>query len=135
MIVKVCGMTQGENIRAVEALGADWLGFIFYGPSPRCLRQMPTYLPTRARRVGVFGQESQETIHRLARLYALDYSQLEGELDGFDYVLFGLGARNYDPLSEELKAFVPEVFVIGDAIKARQSSDAMHEGFEVAYNL
>ena len=66
---------------------------------------------------------------------ALDYSQLEGELDGFDYVLFGLGARNCDPLSEELKAFVPEVFVIGDAIKARQSSDAMHEGFEVAYNL
>lgn len=56
-------------------------------------------------------------------------------LEGFDYVLFGLGARNYDPLSEELKKFVPEVFVIGDAIKARQSSDAMHEGFEIAYNL
>ena len=79
MIVKVCGMTQGENIRAVEALGADWLGFIFYGPSPRCLCQMPTYLPTRARRVGVFVHESQETILRLARLYALDYIQLHGD--------------------------------------------------------
>ncbi len=56
-------------------------------------------------------------------------------LEGFDYVLFGLGARNYDPLSAELKEFVPEVYVIGDAIKARQSSDAMHEGFEIAYNL
>ena len=56
-------------------------------------------------------------------------------LEGFDYVLFGLGARNYDPLSAALKEFVPEVGVIGDAIKARQSSDAMHEGFEWAYNL
>ena len=56
-------------------------------------------------------------------------------LRGFDYIIFGLGARNYDPLSEKLKEFVPEVHVIGDAVKARQSSDAMWEGFEVAYNL
>lgn len=56
-------------------------------------------------------------------------------LRGFDYVIFGLGARNYDPLSEKLREFVPEVHVIGDAVKARQSSDAMWEGFEVAYNL
>jgi NAD(H)-dependent 7beta-hydroxy-3-oxo-delta4-cholenoic acid oxidoreductase len=56
-------------------------------------------------------------------------------LKGFDYVIFGLGARAYDPISAELKKFVPEVYVIGDAVKSRQSSDAMAEGFEVAYNL
>ncbi len=54
---------------------------------------------------------------------------------GFDYIILGLGSRAYDPMSQDLKKFVPEVHVIGDAIKARQSSDAMHEGFEVAYNL
>lgn len=56
-------------------------------------------------------------------------------LRGFDYILFGLGARKYDPLSEELKKFVPEVHVIGDAVQARQSSNAMWEGFETAYSL
>lgn len=56
-------------------------------------------------------------------------------LKGFDYIVLGLGSRKYDPLSEELKAFVPEVYVIGDAVKPGQSSDAMHQGFEVAYNL
>lgn len=56
-------------------------------------------------------------------------------LKGFDYILFGLGSRNYDPLSAELKEFVPEVHVIGDAIKARQASFAMWEGFEAAYSL
>lgn len=56
-------------------------------------------------------------------------------LKGFDYILFGLGSRNYDPLSESLKEFVPEVHVIGDAVKARQASYAMWEGFEAAYGL
>ena len=53
-------------------------------------------------------------------------------LKGFDYIVLGLGSRKYDPLSEELKAFVPEVHVIGDAIKPGQSSDAMHQGFHIA---
>lgn len=56
-------------------------------------------------------------------------------LKGFDYIIFGLGSRNYDPLSEELKQFVPEVHVIGDAVRARQASFAMWEGFEAAYGL
>ena len=56
-------------------------------------------------------------------------------LKGFDYIVLGLGSRKYDPLSEELKAFVPEVHVIGDAIKPGQSSDAMHQGFHVGYVL
>ena len=56
-------------------------------------------------------------------------------LKGFDYIVLGLGSRKYDPLSEELKAFVPEVHVIGDAIKPGQSSDAMHQGFLVGYEL
>ena len=56
-------------------------------------------------------------------------------LKGFDYIVLGLGSRKYDPLSEELKAFVPEVPVIGDAIKPGQSSDAMHQGFHVGYEL
>lgn len=32
--IKVCGMTEAENIREVEQLGVDMIGFIFYPKSP-----------------------------------------------------------------------------------------------------
>jgi len=38
MIVKVCGMRDAENIREVEALGVDWMGFVFHRNSPRFCR-------------------------------------------------------------------------------------------------
>ena len=37
MIVKVCGLRDPENIRAVERLPVDLCGFIFYPRSPRCV--------------------------------------------------------------------------------------------------
>ena len=40
MIIKVCGMREAENIRAVEQAGADWIGFIFYKESPRYVSQI-----------------------------------------------------------------------------------------------
>ena len=56
-------------------------------------------------------------------------------LEGFDHIIFGLGSRSYDPFSEALKDVVPEVYTIGDAVRARQASYAMWEGFEAAYEL
>lgn len=53
-MIKVCGMTDADNIRDVEVLGVDMIGFIFYPKSPRYLYQIPRYLPTLAKRVGVF---------------------------------------------------------------------------------
>ncbi|MEG0779278.1 MAG: NAD(P)/FAD-dependent oxidoreductase [Oscillospiraceae bacterium] len=57
-------------------------------------------------------------------------------LDGFDHIIFALGARGYDPLSEELKTCIPEVFVIGEAKKApRMAVKAVSEAFDIAYHL
>ena len=48
-IIKVCGMREAENIQDVEAIeGIDMLGFIFYPKSPRCVYELPAYLPTHA---------------------------------------------------------------------------------------
>ena len=47
-IIKVCGMRDADNIRAVEALGADWMGFIFWPGSKRYVAEPPTYLPLKA---------------------------------------------------------------------------------------
>lgn len=78
LLIKVCGMTEAENIRRVEQLGVDLMGFIFYPKSPRCLCRMPGYLPACARRVGVFVNESKENVLMYADRFSLDYLQLHG---------------------------------------------------------
>lgn len=78
LLIKVCGMTEAENIRRVEQLGVNMMGFIFYPKSPRCLCGMPGYLPSRARRVGVFVNESKENVLMYADRFGLDYLQLHG---------------------------------------------------------
>ena len=79
LLVKVCGMTDGENIRQVEELGVDFIGFVFYPRSPRFVYQMPDYLPRRARRIGVFANETKETVLTYADRFELDYVQLHGK--------------------------------------------------------
>lgn len=78
LLIKVCGMTEAANIRTVEQLGIDLMGFIFYPKSPRCLCEIPEYLPTRARRVGVFVNESKENVRMYADRFGLEYLQLHG---------------------------------------------------------
>ena len=78
-IIKVCGMCDADNIRAVEALDEiDLIGFIFYPHSPRYVAQVPDYLPVRARRVGVFVDENEDTVSDCIRRFRLDYVQLHG---------------------------------------------------------
>ena len=77
-MIKVCGMRKAENIREVEALGIDLMGFIFWPKSSRFVAEPPAYLPTRCKRVGVFVDENIETVKRIADEYALDYIQLHG---------------------------------------------------------
>ena len=71
-------MREAENIREVEALGIDMMGFIFWPKSSRYVSQRPDYLPKRVKRVGVFVDENPEQVKRLADDYGLDYIQLHG---------------------------------------------------------
>jgi len=78
MIVKVCGMRNAENIRKVEAIGIDLMGFIFWPKSKRYVSERPSYLPTNCKRVGVFVDEDIEQVKRIADEYELDFIQLHG---------------------------------------------------------
>lgn len=78
MIVKVCGMREAENIRAVEALGVDWMGFIFWEHSSRCVSQRPAYLPEKAKRVGVFVDAPLDAVCQHVESFGLDVVQLHG---------------------------------------------------------
>lgn len=78
MIIKVCGMRDADNIREVEALGIDLMGFIFWEGTKRNVTSVPDYLPSRCKRVGVFVDAEPEFITRHATAYALDFIQLHG---------------------------------------------------------
>lgn len=71
-------MRKGENILAVEALGIDMMGFIFYGKSPRNVESLPSYMPCRVKRVGVFVNENAAVIEQRIKEFALDFVQLHG---------------------------------------------------------
>ena len=77
-MIKVCGMRESENIRKVEALGIDLMGFIFWPKSSRYVNERPAYLPTQCKRVGVFVNEDIEKVKHIAEDYALDFIQLHG---------------------------------------------------------
>ncbi|MBR1927189.1 MAG: phosphoribosylanthranilate isomerase [Bacteroidales bacterium] len=80
-LIKVCGMTDAANIRAVEALGADFVGFVFYPPSPRRAPDNPPDLPVGKPRVGVFVNAPAEEIIRRGKVYGLTFAQLHGDED------------------------------------------------------
>lgn len=78
-LVKVCGMKEPGNIREVEALGIDLMGFIFYARSPRFVgEKAPSYLPSACRRVGVFVNSDIGYIAEKVERFGLDFAQLHG---------------------------------------------------------
>src|SRR5688500_5155334 len=81
MKLKVCGMRETQNIADVSQLHPDFMGFIFYRPSPRYVGddfKIPLTLSPATRRVGVFVNEENPVIVQKARQHRLDYVQLHG---------------------------------------------------------
>jgi phosphoribosylanthranilate isomerase len=76
--LKVCG--NRDNIVEVASLNPDYMGFIFYEPSPRHVGvdfKMPV-LPKSIKKVGVFVNEEVEVIKKLVAKFKLDFVQLHG---------------------------------------------------------
>ena len=77
MIIKVCGMRDGQNIREVEAVHPDMMGFVFWSGSRHFVSEKPDYLPETCR-VGVFVNSTPEYICSIAQEYGLNRIQLHG---------------------------------------------------------
>lgn len=84
-IIKICGMRESDNIRAVEALHPDWMGFIFWPKSDRNVCRRPAYLPTRCKRVGVFVDEDIAKVKCTVDDFSLGIIQLHGH-ESPDYI-------------------------------------------------
>ena len=77
--LKVCGMTQPENIQAVAALQPDYLGFIFYTKSPRFFSRNIPDISKTVKKTGVFVNETIQFIIQNVSAFNLTAVQLHGE--------------------------------------------------------
>ncbi|HXO88681.1 MAG TPA: phosphoribosylanthranilate isomerase [Candidatus Acidoferrales bacterium] len=82
--VKICGITNWADARRAIESGADLLGFNFVRTSPRYVtpakaRRMVKKLPGNISAVGVFENESEETMLEIARSVGLRQLQLHGD--------------------------------------------------------
>jgi phosphoribosylanthranilate isomerase len=82
--VKICGITNWTDAKCAVEQGADLLGFNFYARSSRYVtpakaRQIVRRLPKGVSTVGVFVNETEETMLEIARAVKLDQLQLHGD--------------------------------------------------------
>lgn len=82
--VKICGITHIEDALHAADCGADALGFVFYGKSPRCIspelgREIVAALPPFITAVGLFVNEELEKVRAIAHFCGLGSVQLHGD--------------------------------------------------------
>ena len=86
MRVKICGITNLKDaIDAINA-GADALGFVFYPKSaryvePSTARDIIKQLPPFVQSVGLFVNETAQTVNHIAQISQIDLAQIHFEAD------------------------------------------------------
>ena len=84
MKIKVCGNTEIEQLKLLEELAVDYLGFIFYEQSPRFvlkklegekIKDSGSSIP----KVGIFVNATEEEIMKQVDDFGLDIVQLHGD--------------------------------------------------------
>ena len=84
LLVKICGVTTEAAINAAVAAGADALGFVFYGPSPRSIEPvraaaLTATLPASVLRVAVTLHPSQALVDRVLAEFEPDVWQSDAD--------------------------------------------------------
>ena len=82
--IKVCGMTLPEQVKALDEMGVDFAGFIFYAKSPRYMAnkispEKMKQIKGHIAKVGVFVNMPYEEMMRTVEDYRLDMVQLHGD--------------------------------------------------------
>ena len=81
--VKICGLTEPDRVVQAAELGAAFLGFVFYPPSPRYLdparaRELVSAMPAGPEAVGLLVDATDAEIDALLQAVPLDVLQLHG---------------------------------------------------------
>lgn len=125
---KICGIRSLEDaLQAVEA-GADALGFVFYLPSPRYIApekaaSICKQLPPFVSKVGLFVNESPETIKEICSLVNLDLLQFHGDEEESECSSYSLPyikairVRQENDLSHAENKYFGALAILADAFK------------------
>ncbi len=82
--IKICGITRPQDAEHAAKLGADAIGLVFYGPSPRNVSveqasAVLDVLPPFVTSVGLFVNASVDEIHAVLDSVGLDLLQFHGD--------------------------------------------------------
>ena len=82
--IKICGITRVEDAQAAAHSGADALGLVFYGKSPRHVSvqqavMLAAAVPPFVTVVGLFVNPSEDEVRNVLREVPLDVLQFHGE--------------------------------------------------------
>jgi phosphoribosylanthranilate isomerase len=82
--IKICGITNLEDALTAVDAGADAVGFVFYEKSPRhidpdTVREIVELLPSATEKVGLFVNQTEDTICRTVERAGLSGVQLHGD--------------------------------------------------------
>ena len=81
--IKICGITSEEAMEAAVEAGADYVGLVFFPPSPRCVTperaaELVEFLPADLVKVGLFVDPDDSTLDRVLSQVRLDLVQVHG---------------------------------------------------------
>ncbi len=83
--LKVCGLTEPDNINKITALKPDMIGFVFYEASPR--NYTGQFISSTAKRAGVFVDAAPSLVEEKIKEFKLDLIQLYHEnIEPFQYL-------------------------------------------------
>lgn len=123
--LKVCGLTQLNQIQELISMNVDFIGFIFYEKSPRYvlnhLKLKDISKLNHQGKVGVFVNESLEKIIEISEKAKLNFIQLHGDEDE-SFIL---------ELRKKLK---PEIGIIQVIRIGNQSSDELQKNVNQQLN-
>jgi len=82
--VKICGIREAAHARVAAEAGADAIGFVFYGPSPRYVQAeeaapIAASLPPYVSAVGLFVDAPEEDVRAVLERVPLDLLQFQGD--------------------------------------------------------
>ncbi|MCP4203981.1 MAG: phosphoribosylanthranilate isomerase [bacterium] len=105
--IKICGITCVEDAEAAVDLGADFIGLNFWSKSPRRLeavrgREIAEAVRGRTSLVGVFVNQAQPEVEKVATTVGLDLIQFHGDETPEDLVPWGERAMKAVRFSGEL---------------------------------
>lgn len=107
--LKICGMLYPENIQEVAALQPDYMGFIFYKATKRYAGNLDAEvvkaLPLTIKRVGVFVNDTIETVQEIVKHYGFDVVQLHGAEDPQYCLALATTLKAENPDFKVMKAF------------------------------